>query len=140
MDHNILLKLVDYHGIRGIVKDWYCSYLDNRKQYVTLSGSNLCIKPIWTGVPQGPVSQLLVFLVYINDLCSCVKYSQTYHITNDTNILQSHRSLKTLVKRINVQLKILSQYIKPKSCLLMLRKQNWLFPTQVPKALVINLS
>ena len=109
MDHNILLEKVDYHGIRGIVKDWYCSYFDNRKQYVTLSGSNLCIKPIWTGVPKGPVLRVLVFLVCINDLCTGVKYSQTYHIADDANIRQSHRSLETLVKRMNIDLKTLSK-------------------------------
>ena len=39
VDHNILLERLDYYGIRGVVKDWFRSYLDNRKQYVTLSWS-----------------------------------------------------------------------------------------------------
>ena len=37
VDHNILLERLDYYGTRGVVKDWFRSYLDNRKQYVTLS-------------------------------------------------------------------------------------------------------
>ena len=34
VDHNILLENLDYYGIRGVAKDWFCSYLDNRKQYI----------------------------------------------------------------------------------------------------------
>ena len=37
VDHNILLEKLDYYGIRGVAKDWFCSYLDNRKQYVKLN-------------------------------------------------------------------------------------------------------
>ena len=29
VDHNILLEKLDYYGIKGVVKDWFRSYLDN---------------------------------------------------------------------------------------------------------------
>ena len=38
VDHNILLKKLEYYGIRGIANDWFYSYLKNRKQYVSISG------------------------------------------------------------------------------------------------------
>ena len=47
-------------------------------------------KTIATGVPQESVSRSLLFLVHINDLCKSVKYSESYHFTDDTNMLQSH--------------------------------------------------
>ena len=112
VDHNILLEKLDYYGIRGVAKDLFCSYLDNRKQYVTLNGSNSSIKTILTGVPQGSVLGPLLFFIYINDLCKCVKYSETYHFADDTNMLLSHSSLETLAKRINSDLKNLSQWLK----------------------------
>ena len=111
-DHNNLLEKLDYYGIRGVAKDWFHSYLDNRKQYVTLNGSNSSIKTILTGVPQGSVLGPLLFLIYINDLCKCVKYSETYHFADDTNMLLSHSSLETLAKRMNSDLKNLSQWLK----------------------------
>ena len=62
-----------------------------------------------TGVPQGSVLGPLLFLIYINDLHTCIKYSKAYHFADDTNILQSNKSLSELAKRINIDLKRLSQ-------------------------------
>ena len=63
-------------------------------------------------MPQGSVLGSLLFLIYINDLCECVEYSETYHFVDDTNMLQSYSSLETFVKRMNLDLKNLSQWLK----------------------------
>ena len=111
VDHNMLLEKLDDYGIRGVAKDWFRSYLDNQKQYVTLNASNLSIKTTLTGVPQGSVLGPLLFLIYINDLCKCVKYSETYHFADYINMLLSHSSLKTWAKRMNFYLKNLSHWL-----------------------------
>ena len=36
VDHKILLSKLDYYGIRGVVYDWFASYLSNREQYVKI--------------------------------------------------------------------------------------------------------
>ena len=79
---------------------------------VTLNGSNSSIKPISTGIPQGSVLWSLLFLMYINNLCECVKYSETYPFVDNTNMLQLHSSLETLVKRMNLDLQNLTQWLK----------------------------
>ena len=131
-DHNILLEKLYFYGIRGVAKDWFRSYLDNPKQYVTLNGSNSSIKPILTGVPKGSVSGPLLFLIYINDLCKCVKYSETYHFADDTNTIQSYISVETLVHERILILKIYPNGSKLTSCPLMSRKQNY-FPLKFQK-------
>ena len=112
VDHNILLEKLDYYGIRGVAKNWFESYLNNRKQFVTLNGSDSSFKPVSTGVPQGSVLGPLLFLVYINDLHKCVKYSKVYHFADDTNKLKPDNSLKNVAKRVNFDLKNLSQWLK----------------------------
>ena len=99
-------------GIREVAKKWFESCLNNQKQFLTLNGTDSSLKPVSTGVPQGSVLGPLLFLVYINDLYKCVIYSKVYHFADDTNLLQSDNSLKNVAKRMNFNLKNLSQWLK----------------------------
>ena len=118
VDHNILLEKLGYYGIGEVAKNWFESYLNNRKQFATLNGSDSLFKPVSTGVPQGSVLGPLLFLVCINYLHRCVKYSKVYHSGDDTNMLQSDNSLKNVAKGMNFDLKNLSQWLKANKLLL----------------------
>ena len=111
-DHDILLKKFEYYGVRGLLKDWFQSYLKNRKQFVSVNNSTSNTKEITTGVPQGSVLVPLLFLLYINDLHKSVKHSETYHFADNTNIMQSNKSLDVLSKNLNKDLKSISQWLK----------------------------
>ena len=55
VDHAILLQKLFHYGVRGIVNDWFSSYLINRVQ-TTQIGSHVSEKQnTWCGVPQGSV-------------------------------------------------------------------------------------
>ena len=79
VDHNILLKKLDYYGVRGIANEWLASYLKNRKQFVSIGGHISSTQVIQTGVPQGSVLGPLLFLLYINDLNKSIKNLRAYH-------------------------------------------------------------
>ena len=76
VDHEILLKKLSHYGIRGIANEWFCSYLTKRKQYVIFENKESTLNEISTGVPRGSVFGSLLFLIYINDLHKCIKYSK----------------------------------------------------------------
>jgi len=40
VDHNILLAKLANYGIRGVLYNWFKDYLNDRKQYVCISGTN----------------------------------------------------------------------------------------------------
>ena len=105
VDHDILIHKLKHYGVRGVTKECFYSYLINRKKFVSNDGFVSNTKHISTGIPQGSVLRLMLFLIYINDLHTYVKYSKTYHFANDTNILYSNKSLEILVKNINHDLK-----------------------------------
>ena len=84
----------------------------NRKQFASIDNCNSTTKTILTGVPQGLVLGTLLFLIYINDLHKCVKHSKAYHFADNTNILDSGKSLEVLANKLNQDLKSLSQRLK----------------------------
>ena len=44
INHGILLKKLEYYGIRGKVLEWFKSYLYQRRQYVEYKGVQSAIK------------------------------------------------------------------------------------------------
>ena len=126
VDHNILVSKLEYYGVRGSVKQWFSSYLENRKQFVTINGFQSSLKFIRYGVPQGSVLGPLLFLIYINDLNISVKNSIVHHFADDTNLLYINKSLKSLCKKVNYDLKCVTNWLSANRISLNVSKTEFL--------------
>ena len=127
VDHAILLQKLCHYGIRGNALKWFTSYLSNRRQYVTYNGVVSAMKGISCGVPQGSILGPLLFLIYINDLCSMCKYTTPILFADDTNLFCSGSDIKTMESNINNELTEISLWLKVNKLSLNIKKTLWCF-------------
>ena len=139
VDHAILLKKLDHYGIRGIGNSWFKSYLGNRSQFVSISGFDSMLKSIIHGVPQGSVLGPLLFLLYINDLHDAIKYSMVHHFADDTNLLLFDNTLKSLQKKINIDLKFLCHWLNANKISLNTNKTEYILFRHKQKSINFTL-
>lgn len=86
VDHRLLLaKLEKYKFSPQFIK-WVQSFLTNRPQKVVLNGLHSYIATILSGVPQGTVLGPILFILFINDMDTCVKHSTIRFFADDTRI------------------------------------------------------
>jgi len=110
IDHTILLKKLEFYGIRGKALDWFTSYLDHRSQFVSVDGLNSDMSYIKCGVPQGSVLGPLLFSIYTNDLPKSLSCSKSILFADDTNIFKSSKNLQDIYRQVNSDLGVISEW------------------------------
>ena len=113
VDHNILMGKLKHANLlwyKRLAYSWFESYVKGRKQYVSIYGFNSTDLPISYGVPQGSVLGTL-FLIYINDLHTAIRFCKVHHFVGDTNLRHISKSIKKLNKFVNFDLKNLSSWL-----------------------------
>ncbi len=88
LDHIILLEKLKYYGINGVAHELIENYI-NRKQYVEMDGTKSNLLSITTGVPQGSILGLLLFIIYINDISNARSLFDFITYADDTTLHHS---------------------------------------------------
>ena len=78
-------------GIRGVIYNWFASYLSNRRQYTAIGDNSSEVNVIKCGVPQGSVLRPLLFLIYVNDIHNAIPEVNIKLFADDTNIFVHSR-------------------------------------------------
>ena len=97
VDHNILLKKLEYYGFCGVVLKWLSNYLQNRKQYVFYNNTMSDYKSISI---LGP----LLFLLYINDITNVSNKLFLLLFADDSNAFITGKNVDQLIDTMNSEL------------------------------------
>ena len=111
INQRILIKKLEYYGIRGISQQWFQDYLTNRKQIVKYNQVRSKELTITSGVPQGSILGPLLFLLYINDIQHCSKIVSFILFADDTTISHSNKCLKTLNEIMQVEINKVAEWL-----------------------------
>ena len=85
--HIRLLTKLQSYGITGKLFKWIHSFLTEREQLVKISHQLSKPQPITSGVIQGSVLGPILFLLFINDIVSVIKYGKPYLFADDIKIV-----------------------------------------------------
>ena len=93
VDHTKLLGRLHQYSITGKLHDWFRSYLQGRKQQVTVLKATSRELPVTSGAPQASLLGPIMFLLFVDDLPNTVKTSRVACYTDDTEIFKSIDSI-----------------------------------------------
>ena len=92
--HQIILTILKHCGIRGLTEHYgnlICSYLQDRKWFVSPNQTRSDLGNIQLRVPKGSSLGPLFFLIYINDLSNAVSCKSRF-FTDDICVVEKATS------------------------------------------------
>ena len=123
VDHQRLVAKLNHYGIRGVLNDWFKSYLSNLNQYVSINDFHSGLATINCGVPQRSFLGPLLFLLYIKDLYQAIEHCKVHNFTDDISLLCLINYIKKLNKLLYADLEHLVNWSNANKILLNVNKK-----------------
>ena len=108
--HKLLIKKLEFYGIRGVANKLLHSYLQNRLQFVSINNVKSNLEPVTCDAPQESILGPLLFLLYINDLPVSLK-TMPRLFADDTALLIHESSFSKMESLANSELSNISKWM-----------------------------
>lgn len=92
VNHEILLKILEHYGIRGMTNQLLRSFLTNRRQVVKVGSVTSHERTIDSGVIQGSCLGPLLFSIFINAIGSLPTKGRLFLFADDAVLVNVHES------------------------------------------------
>jgi hypothetical protein len=140
VDRIRLLEKLDQYGMRGMVLEWFRTYLSNRTQQVKFNNQwSECIKTEY-GVPQGSVLGPLLFTIYINDIVEyCPEECSIKMFADDTLVYVSGEGSEELERKMNRVFNIVKEWMSVNKLRMNASKTKYMIVRSVRKELRGNI-
>ena len=112
--HERLVVKLDFHGIRGTRLKWIRAFLTNRKQKVSVNGVLSLSRHVVSGVTQGSVLALVLFLLFINDISNSIH--SNLHLFGDDCVLYKEVATQQDCQILQQDLHLLSHSFNVSKC------------------------
>ena len=126
VDHTILLSKLSAYGIQENAFNWFRSYLENRTQICSVSGSLSKTCSLQCGIPQGTILGPLLFLLYINDLPNCLTNSYPRMYADDTHLTYADKDVNIIQSCLNEDLLNISKWLIANKLTLNMNKNEFM--------------
>ncbi|RYX86065.1 reverse transcriptase family protein [bacterium] len=107
IDPDLLLQKLRQYGVQETSLRWFESYLKNRRQTVKIGDITSNDRENNLGVPQGSILGPLLFILYINNICKCLKHCIIKMFADDTLVYIIADSIEEAIQKLNEDLEIL---------------------------------
>ena len=122
IDHELLLHKLQYYHFDVPLIALISNYLTSRTIKVKVNGKLSQSKLLNIGVPQGSVLGPLLFIIFINDMCSLKLNSQIILFADDTTITVKGPNPESIINLIEEDLKTLNEWFKHNKLVLNVKK------------------
>ena len=126
VDRGILLKKLSKYGIKNNELKWFESYLNARTQRTSVNNNISSANEVKTGVPQGSVMGVLLFLLYINDINLAVKNCRLCMFADDALLFISGKCMRECTEKINMDLQSISEWLVINKLKLNIKKTKYM--------------
>lgn len=130
IDRRRLIRKLKQLGIKGRELEWLKSYLSQRTQSTKFGGVASSEAEVEIGLPQGSKLAAILFLLYINDIKSCLSHLMAVFFADDTLVYYSGDNMEEIVSKVKEDLERLNKWLNVNKLKLNLPKTKYMIITK----------